>query len=438
MKSFDWRKVLFVSTCLPVFTLAIGSSIDLGSRAVEAVPPTCALLCMAEEIPLSTCSPTNATCICLNTELEESITLCVTQNCTIREQLTTKKYSYDSCGVPVRDRTTLVPIIGTVFGVIALSAFVLRILSKALRASANGFWWDDLVLVIVIILMIPFEINSWLLMVRGLGKDIWQVGFNQITGVLFYFYWQELIYLAVLPLLKITFLLLYLRVFPEKSFRRIVWFMIAVNVSYGIAFVTISVFQCIPVSGAWTRWDGSFEGRCNNINLQGWLSAAVNIILDVTTLSLPLFPLWKLNMAIRKKVQVMVMFSVGFFVTVVSIMRLYSLVHFGTSVNVTYDYVSVSYWTFLEIEVGIVCVCMPAIQPLLKKLFPRAFSLGSTVAQSIPISKGLSSKGSKFSAKPPNLNRTSHMELHSREDMNIDDHSSTHELVEFETKGTAH
>jgi hypothetical protein len=39
---------------------------------------------------------------------------------------------------------------------------------------------------------------------------------------------------------------------------------------------------------AWHYWDGEHEGRCNNINAQSWAAAAINIVLDVATISLSL------------------------------------------------------------------------------------------------------------------------------------------------------
>ncbi|RDW60685.1 hypothetical protein BP6252_12068 [Coleophoma cylindrospora] len=213
--------------------------------------------------------------------------------------------------------------------------------------------------------------------------------------------------------------------------------MIGLCLCYGFVFVGISVFQCQPIAGAWEQWDGTWEGTCNNINLQGWASAVINIIFDVITLSLPLVPLWKLNMALRKKIQVMIMFSVGFFVTVISILRLYSLLAFGSSTNITWVYVPVSYWTTIEIYVGIMCVCMPAIQPLLRKVFPRALSLGTTQNTGHG-SKGLSSANSKFSPKP-HVNRLGHRELHSHDDLGtFDEEASTVQLVTIETKDALH
>jgi hypothetical protein len=126
------------------------------------------------------------------------------------------------------------------------------------------------------------------------------------------YFWDELIYLSALPLLKISLLLFYLRVFSTPSFRACVYFLIACNVAYCIAFVGVSIWQCLPIYGAWTRWDGTFEGTCNNINLQGWLSAALNIVIDMCTLLLPIPELIKLEMPRSKKVLIFLMFSVGF------------------------------------------------------------------------------------------------------------------------------
>lgn len=125
------------------------------------------------------------------------------------------------------------------------------------------------------------------------------------------FYFEENFYLSILPLTKISILLFYLRIFPQKSFRIAVYIVIALNVGYLIAFVVISVFQCRPIDAAWLRWDQEHPSKCNNINAQGWASAAINICLDILTMILPLPELRKLSMSFQKKAQLMVMFSLG-------------------------------------------------------------------------------------------------------------------------------
>lgn len=63
-------------------------------------------------------------------------------------------------------------------------------------------------------------------------------------------------------------------------------------------------------------------------------------------------------------------------VTVVSCLRLQSLVHFATSNNPTWDQVEVVRWSNIEINIGIVCACLPAIRVILVRMFPTI--LGSS------------------------------------------------------------
>lgn len=63
-------------------------------------------------------------------------------------------------------------------------------------------------------------------------------------------------------------------------------------------------------------------------------------------------------------------------VTLVSILRLQSLLHFAKTSNPTWDNLAVSQWSTVEINVGIICTCMPSIRVLLLRLFPKL--LGTT------------------------------------------------------------
>jgi hypothetical protein len=83
------------------------------------------------------------------------------------------------------------------------------------------------------------------------------------------------------------------------------------NIVYGTTIVFVSVFQCIPVQAAWTRWDGTVPAKCINANALGWTSAAINIVLDVIIHALPIPRLAKLAMSWERKIHVLLMFSLG-------------------------------------------------------------------------------------------------------------------------------
>jgi hypothetical protein len=113
-------------------------------------------------------------------------------------------------------------------------------------------------------------------------------------------------------MIRVSMLCLYLRIFPQRTFTRTVYAIMTVNVLYGMTFIFASIFQCIPVSAAWTRWDGTVRAKCINANAIGWTSAAINIVLDAVIIVLPLPGLTRLVMSWERKIYILVMFSLGF------------------------------------------------------------------------------------------------------------------------------
>lgn len=125
------------------------------------------------------------------------------------------------------------------------------------------------------------------------------------------FYYTELLYLASIGLTKISILLFYLRIFPQGGLRKAIWITIVLCVMYIIAFVVATALQCVPIRIAWEHWDGEHHGRCINLNIDAWCSAAFNIVLDLIVIALPMGELRKLAMSRRRKAGVMLMFLGG-------------------------------------------------------------------------------------------------------------------------------
>lgn len=60
-------------------------------------------------------------------------------------------------------------------------------------------------------------------------------------------------------------------------------------------------------------------------------------------------------------------------VTIVSILRLHALVTFATSDNQTFDNFDIMIWSTTEINIGIICACMPALRQILARIWPNVF-----------------------------------------------------------------
>lgn len=111
---------------------------------------------------------------------------------------------------------------------------------------------------------------------------------------------------------KITILCLYLKVFPSKPFRLTAYATIGVCVVFFLVFALGTIFHCLPVSYTWTSWTGETKGHCINFNAFAWAHAIVNIILDLFVIIMPIPQLLGLALGTRRKVHVVLMFSVGF------------------------------------------------------------------------------------------------------------------------------
>ncbi|EGY21307.1 hypothetical protein VD0002_g7943 [Verticillium dahliae] len=332
--------------------------------------PACATRCIGSAFQEGLCAPTNQTCICTNQQFQGTVALCVQQNCTIPESLATRNASLTNCGAPVRDRSGKYVVLSNTMAIIAAIFVVLRFGLK-LFIAPSPLGLDDWFVLLTLLVATPSAvITVYGTTANGLGKDIWTLDGHMITAVGRYFYIMASLYFTQLTLLKLSIIFFYTRIFPAREVQRLLWGTAIFTICYGVAFVITAIFQCQPIHYFWTKWDGMHEGKCHNANTISWTNAAISIALDLWMLAIPLWQLRSLKLHWKKKVGVAMMFCVGTFVTVVSILRLQSLVHFASTSNTTWEFYDVSVWSTIEITVGIMCACMPAVRLLLVRFFP--------------------------------------------------------------------
>ncbi|KAF9876119.1 CFEM domain-containing protein [Colletotrichum karsti] len=250
----------------------------------------------------------------------------------------------------------------------------IRMTARCLRLSPWGA--EDTAIVLAFICFIPF-LPLALIMIEsyGLGRDIWTLQPHEITMFLKLLFVLQLFYILDLAVIKASILFLYLRVFNIKSFRPVLICTQGFNFLLGAAYIILSLAQCQPLQHYWNGWDGEHEGKCADLNKIGLTHVAFNIALDVWMLILPATQVFKLNLPRKKKIGVMAMFGVGVFLTIVSIVRIRSLLVFATSFNITADALWGITWSYVELCVGIFVACMPAARQLAFKFFPKLMDL---------------------------------------------------------------
>ncbi|EFX04979.1 integral membrane protein [Grosmannia clavigera kw1407] len=358
------------AVCLPRFSLMSGVKCELPFANCKCAQQ---LSCLLQAMPQTPCTLTNNTCLCTNTELTSLVTVCLLANCTNIELLTTTNVTSINCDAPIRRRQQSLK-------ATAIALSVLSGIFVALRCGYRAFIlhtrlepddWCIMATSIVAIPQIVLVIHGTI--ANGLGRDIWTLPVHKIYKFGRFLYALEMQYFISLMMLKVSLLLFYLRIFPDRNVRRILWSTVAFVVGVSVSFIFLSMFQCRPISYYWTAWDGEHKGHCINGNAIAWAHAAFSIIVDFWMLAIPLSQLRHIKLGLTKKVGVAMMFCVGTFVTVVSILRLRSLVSFSKSSNPTWENSEVSNWSTIEVCVGIICTCMPSLRLILARISPSVF-----------------------------------------------------------------
>ncbi|KAF3013258.1 hypothetical protein E8E14_008700 [Neopestalotiopsis sp. 37M] len=263
--------------------------------------------------------------------------------------------------------------------------------------SGRHYAVDDYLMFVVLALYLPFTVVGQYARLTAFGVDIWTESTSTVTTALKLFFIDESFYLALLALCKLVMLCFFLRIFPNRWFRITVYVAIGFVASAGVVLVFLQIFQCVPLDFNWEGWKGTFgTHKCLNVNALTYTAASISIFQDVCLLLLPLPLTLTLHTSRRNKLNIVVMFSLGFFILLTSCIRLRYIVLFARTVNPTWDYTDTLIWTALEVNVSIVVISLPAIRVYLSKYLPKVF--GSTVgsgAASHPRSHGGSSSTAK-------------------------------------------
>ncbi|KAJ5908903.1 hypothetical protein N7495_001585 [Penicillium taxi] len=178
-------------------------------------------------------------------------------------------------------------------------------------------------------------------------------------------------YNAAVLCAKASILMQYFRVFPTHRMRVVCWITIIVLGLYGTWAVLSAFLNCIPVA---KFWDNSIHGFCLSKTALWFSNASMHITTDIAILIIPIPALMTIEIPRKQKLILMMMFALGGFVCITSIVRLTSLKKISESIDPTYDNVSAASWSAVECNTGIICACLPTLKPLLSRIMPSFIS----------------------------------------------------------------
>lgn len=112
---------------------------------------------------------------------------------------------------------------------------------------------------------------------------------------------------------KESILFLYLRIFPDRTFKNMCYTLITITGAASIAFVLVTIFQCTPIAAFWDKsiLKSTPGSHCFDSEAFWFSYALINIFLDVIILVLPIREVVKLQLPWREKAELVAVFSLG-------------------------------------------------------------------------------------------------------------------------------
>ncbi|KAK7949471.1 hypothetical protein PG988_016110 [Apiospora saccharicola] len=211
--------------------------------------------------------------------------------------------------------------------------------------------------------------------VYGYGRHMKALSSEDRMQALKYFWLCQITYKSCINLTKASILLLYLRIFGNvRWFRWLCIVLTTIIAAYCVASVTVTIFQCTPVP---RTYDKSLDGTCIDNGKFWFANSGFSIATDLIILCVPLPMVYVLQLARSQKIALFAVFTLGVFVVITSCLRVTTINVQATTSDQTYDIAS-TMWTVIEMNVAIVCACLPQIRPLIVKLFPRLMPAAHT------------------------------------------------------------
>lgn len=246
--------------------------------------------------------------------------------------------------------------------------------------------WDDLTCTLGFLGSMAMYISCFWGVTKGsYGKHQWDVRVVDFMSKNFFIplYIMTILGPPSLLFIKLSFFLFYYQVFQPLRWLRIsVYFgAILTCAFYGAATIAQLILATPKPGQTWI-----------NLMLSVPLSA-VGLGIDIVLLAMPIGAVSRLQLPTKRKIGILSIFMFGLLACVGSTLSLYYRVVAERSMDTTWNYLIVLIFMLLEMDIGIVCLCLPSFSKMLRHHLPTIGALRSRYRTSL--AKFWSSKSEK-------------------------------------------
>ncbi|KAI2463927.1 hypothetical protein F4781DRAFT_440069 [Annulohypoxylon bovei var. microspora] len=254
----------------------------------------------------------------------------------------------------------------------SLLSIGLRLYSKNLTKAGLG-WDDGLIVVSAVITVALFGLSIHLWDIGWSRDSLQDLGYDEHT-ILTLLLLFEVMYLLAMCLAKLSAVYLYARIFIQDKFRLMCKIAGAMVI---LVYITMFV-EAVTISDiAIALWKDPVIGAPANMQAADLAISILNVVGNLAILLIPIPPIWKLQMKVKTKINLTILFCLGICVAVVSCIRLSLVIHQNYGLDSLIAYGSRDmHLHVLEPELAIFSLSLPVLHPLWVKLRERFYRTG--------------------------------------------------------------
>ncbi|MCJ1405544.1 hypothetical protein MMC11_008772 [Xylographa trunciseda] len=255
--------------------------------------------------------------------------------------------------------------------IIALCFVVARVYSR-IRLT-NNMWFDDWFIVLTMALTISFTIIWTVYGQVGGCRHVYYLSTAQQESATRLNWISQAFCIMAIAFGKVSVAFLILRLGPPDKFRRYLLYFAAGSMTVLYIFESIITFaQCSPPRALWTF---DLPAKCwpsKVLTISAITLSSYSALLDIVLPAIAVSIIWKLQMPLRKKIELSLILSTGLFACICACIKISYLPALETvGADFTWDTVALFIWNTVEINVVIIAACIPALRPVYLLVFRR-------------------------------------------------------------------